>query len=82
MSIQRYDTAEFSGSGFMSLGCPMLIEVIGCHFFIYEDSKEIICLLQSSLESKNAACKEFLVCLKESLAVWGARLPTEARYSR
>lgn len=33
----------------------------------------------NSLESKNAACKEFLVCLKESLAVWGARLPTEAR---
>ncbi|KAJ0075769.1 hypothetical protein Patl1_34709 [Pistacia atlantica] len=32
-----------------------------------------------SLESKNAACKDFLDRLNESLAVWDGRLPLEAR---
>ncbi|KAL3736876.1 hypothetical protein ACJRO7_025760 [Eucalyptus globulus] len=32
-----------------------------------------------SLESKNAACKNFLDQLNESLAVWAGRLPLEAR---
>lgn len=36
--------------------------------------------LQDSLESKNAACKDFFSCLNESWAVWGGRLPVDARY--
>ena len=36
--------------------------------------------LQDSLESKNAACRDFVRQLNESLAVWGGRLPLEARY--
>ncbi|KAL2335972.1 hypothetical protein Fmac_010418 [Flemingia macrophylla] len=37
-----------------------------------------------SLQSKNAACQEFVSQLNESLAVWGSRLPVDARvvYSR
>ncbi|KAL2972664.1 hypothetical protein AAZX31_14G005900 [Glycine max] len=37
-----------------------------------------------SLESKNAACQDFVSQLNESLAVWGCRLPVDARvvYSR
>ncbi|KAK2378290.1 Nucleoporin autopeptidase [Trifolium repens] len=32
-----------------------------------------------SLQSKNAACQEFVSQLNESLAVWGCRLPVDAR---
>lgn len=32
-----------------------------------------------SLESKNAACREFFRCLNGSLAVWGSRLAVDAR---
>ncbi|KAF6169897.1 hypothetical protein GIB67_034289 [Kingdonia uniflora] len=32
-----------------------------------------------SLERKSAACEEFFSCLNESLAVWGSRLPIDAR---
>ncbi|KOM46342.1 hypothetical protein LR48_Vigan07g004600 [Vigna angularis] len=37
-----------------------------------------------SLENKNAACQDFVSQLNESLAVWGGRLPVDARvvYSR
>ncbi|KAK7299835.1 hypothetical protein RJT34_10663 [Clitoria ternatea] len=37
-----------------------------------------------SLQSKNAACQDFVSQLNESLAVWGSRLPVDARvaYSR
>lgn len=37
-------------------------------------------MLQDSLESRNVACGEFFGRLNESLAVWGDRLPVEARY--
>lgn len=36
--------------------------------------------LQDFLESKNDACRNFISQLNESLAVWGGRLPVEARY--
>lgn len=39
-----------------------------------------IITLQDSLESRNAACGEFLGRLNESLAIWGDKLPVEARY--
>jgi len=39
-------------------------------------------LFQDSLESKNAACQDFVSQLNESLAVWGGRLPVDARYIR
>lgn len=32
-----------------------------------------------SLQSKNAACRDFISQLNESLAVWGSRLPVDAR---
>ncbi|OMO52887.1 Peptidase S59, nucleoporin [Corchorus capsularis] len=32
-----------------------------------------------SLDSKNSECRKFLGCLNESLAVWGDRLPVDAR---
>ncbi|KAI4296951.1 hypothetical protein L6164_036867 [Bauhinia variegata] len=32
-----------------------------------------------SLQSKNAACEDFISQLNESLAVWGSRLPVDAR---
>lgn len=35
---------------------------------------------QDSLESKDAACRDFLGRLNESLAVWGAKLPVDARW--
>ncbi|XP_021298218.1 nuclear pore complex protein NUP96 isoform X1 [Herrania umbratica] len=34
---------------------------------------------QDSLDSKNAACRDFLGRLHESFAVWGGRLPVDAR---
>lgn len=36
--------------------------------------------LQDTLESKNDACRDFFGRLNESLAVWGSRLPVDARY--
>lgn len=37
-------------------------------------------MFQDSLQSKNAACQSFVSQLNESLAVWGVRLPVDARY--
>ena len=49
-------------------------------FFSVTSIEEHEISLQDSLESKNAACRDFVRQLNESLAVWGGRLPLEARY--
>lgn len=43
-----------------------------------QEENNTMCELDS-LESKNAACKDFFSCLNESWAVWGGRLPVDAR---
>lgn len=43
-------------------------------------AKENVCFLQDSIESKNAACRDFLGRLNESLAVLGGKLQVDARY--
>lgn len=64
----------YSGSRIQFLNIRTLLS------FLFNCLKSCNFHFQDSLQSKSAACQEFVSQLNESLAFWGCRLPVDARY--